>query len=259
MKFVFDLDGTICFQGKPLSEKMVYTLDLLVKNGHEIIFASARPIRDLLPVLPLHMHHYPMIGGNGAFVVTADLNIKTVQFEPSIAEGIIRIIKTFEAEYLIDGAWDYAYNGSQKHPIRRNLDPNQRARNIRLEELNEIVKVVILRSLNTEQLVEELQKLPIITYLHGAENIIDISPQGVDKWTGLQSMGIQSLEFVAFGNDSNDVPMFQHAMRSIRVGDHPELILLTTEKVISEEEHVINKILEVMGELDKERSPIESI
>jgi len=259
MKFVFDLDGTICFKGRPLSERMVYALELLANRGHEIIFASARPIRDLLPVLPTHMHHYPMVGGNGAFVVAGDLNISTVQFESSIAEKLIQLIQKYEADYLIDSAWDYAYVGSQEHPIRRNIDPEQRAKNIRLEELNEIVKVVILRSLNKVQMLEELQKLPIITYLHGSESIIDISPKGVDKWTGLQEIGVNSGEFIAFGNDSNDVPMFKHAIRAICVGEHPDLVLLTTELVLSEEEHVIDKILEMIVELDEESGFLEDI
>lgn len=52
MKFVFDLDGTICFKGKPLSVGIINALEACRQSGHEVIFASARPIRDLLPVLP---------------------------------------------------------------------------------------------------------------------------------------------------------------------------------------------------------------
>ncbi len=68
MKFVFDLDGTICFNGKPVSEKILVSLETLVAHGHEVIFASARPIRDLLPVLHERFHAYPMIGGNGSLI-----------------------------------------------------------------------------------------------------------------------------------------------------------------------------------------------
>ena len=52
MIFVFDLDGTICFKGKPLSQEICAALDECIQIGHEVVFASARPIRDLLPVLP---------------------------------------------------------------------------------------------------------------------------------------------------------------------------------------------------------------
>lgn len=32
MKFIFDLDGTICFSGKPLSERIVQALDTLIEK-----------------------------------------------------------------------------------------------------------------------------------------------------------------------------------------------------------------------------------
>lgn len=50
MKFVFDLDGTICFKDQPVSEKILVSLEKLVVLGREVIFASARPIRDLLRI-----------------------------------------------------------------------------------------------------------------------------------------------------------------------------------------------------------------
>ncbi|NIK76468.1 hypothetical protein FHS15_001593 [Paenibacillus castaneae] len=246
MKFVFDLDGTICFKGNPLSKAMVQALDDFEKKGHEIIFASARPIRDLLPILPVHMHHYSMIGGNGAFVAVGGDIISTIHFDQEIAETILHLIKKYEAQYLIDSKWDYAFTGSIEHPIRRNVDPEQRAKNVALEELNEIVKVVILQSRNSQQMLEELQKLSIVTYKHGQEEIIDISPIGVDKWAGLQKIGVVPQQFIAFGNDANDVSMFKHAQHSVCVGEHAELTQLATEKVSSEEEHVINKIMELM-------------
>ena len=68
MIFVFDLDGTICFKGKPLSQEICAALDECIQIGHEVVFASARPIRDLLPVLPKRYYHFRMVGGNGAFI-----------------------------------------------------------------------------------------------------------------------------------------------------------------------------------------------
>lgn len=51
MNFVFDLDGTICFKGQPISEKILNSLEKLQMDRHDVIFASARPIRDMLPVI----------------------------------------------------------------------------------------------------------------------------------------------------------------------------------------------------------------
>jgi len=252
MKFIFDLDGTICFKGKPLSKKMVQALDSLMNKGHELVFASARPIRDLLPILPAHMQRLPMVGGNGAFVANGGHIIATTHFDQPTADWIVRLIREFKADYLIDSKWDYAYSSRIDHPIRRNLDPERRARNVRIDELEEIVKVVILTSLNGQRLLEELKKLQVMIYKHGTEDILDISPKGVDKWIGLQALGINSLEFIAFGNDANDLSMFRHAKHSVCVGDHSDLSQLSTEKVLNDEEHVVKKIYEIADQTSLE-------
>lgn len=45
-------------------------------TGHEVIFASARAIRDMLPVIASDFHHYSMIGGNGSLI---SVNGKVIQ------------------------------------------------------------------------------------------------------------------------------------------------------------------------------------
>jgi Cof subfamily protein (haloacid dehalogenase superfamily) len=243
VKYIFDLDGTICFRGKLLSERIVEALDLLIEKGHEVFFASARPIRDLLPVLPAHMHHFPMVGGNGGFIARDGKVISTIHFDSQTSDSILELIAEFDAAYLIDSHWDYAYSGSDDHPIRRNVDPEQRANNVLPNELDEIVKVVILSSLNGEQLMAKLQELPVVIYRHGQEDIIDISPVGVNKWTGLQQLGVEPQQYIAFGNDANDIEMFRHSYHSICVGQHEALGELATENVSTEEEQIVRKII----------------
>jgi len=246
MKIVFDLDGTICFSGKPLTRAMVQALDALADHGYEIIFASARPIRDLLPVLPEHMHTYSMVGGNGAFAAAGGQLISLTPFDQATKEQLLQLLFHFKADYLLDSSWDYAYTGDDEHPIRRNLDPHGKARNLPYSELTEIVKMVVLRCHDGDRMLSELQQLPVVTYVHGTEDIMDISPRGVDKWSGLQALGLRPQEYIAFGNDANDISMFRHASRSICVGEHAELKRIATHSVKSMEEQVIEKIFSLI-------------
>lgn len=68
MKFVFDIDGTLCFNGKSIDPSIVDALLQLQNSGHELIFASARPIRDLLPVLPEVFHQHTLIGQSSSII-----------------------------------------------------------------------------------------------------------------------------------------------------------------------------------------------
>lgn len=245
MNFIFDLDGTICFKGQPLSEVIVHALQSLEQQGHSIIFASARPIRDLLPILPQSMQHYPMVGGNGAFVAVDPLQIKTTFFEQEIAQSILQLIKKYNADYLIDSSWDYTYYARKEYAIRRNLDPQQRAFNQPLDNLPGFVKVVILDSDDNELMLEELSTLSVVISKHGNEDIIDISPQNIDKWAGIQALGIAPYHYIAFGNDANDLSMFTFAKYSVCVGNHPQLIEQANEAIESDEQIIARKIIEL--------------
>ena len=238
MKFVFDLDGTICFKGQPLSVGIITELENCIENGHEVIFASARPIRDLLPILPEAMHKFPMVGGNGAFVANAGKMIAVIAFQTDIVAQIRSLISTYKLPYLVDGNWDYAYTGSERHPIYRNLDPLKLAKKIPLDELSEVVKVVLFPDEHHKEVLEALQQLPISLYEHASENIIDMSPSGIDKWNGLTKLDVVVGEFIAFGNDANDAPMFVQAKESVCVGEH-QVSEFATMQVASAEEAVV--------------------
>ncbi|MFB7156516.1 HAD-IIB family hydrolase [Lysinibacillus sp. NPDC056232] len=252
MKFVFDLDGTICFKGQPLSEGITNALEACIENGHEIIFASARPIRDLLPVLPETMREFSMVGGNGAFVARNGEIIEVTAFEAIIVEEIQNIITAFRLPYLIDGDWDYAYTGSEAHPIYQNLDPLKLAKNVSLQDLKAIVKVVLFPGEQRKEIVGELKKLPILLYEHTSENIVDMSPNGIDKWSGLTKLGIAEGEFVVFGNDANDASMFAKAKESVCVGEHKVREIASLQ--VSSEETAIIKMLSVLNEKYKEEA-----
>ncbi|WP_458117572.1 HAD-IIB family hydrolase [Bacillus sp. PK6-026] len=231
MNFVFDLDGTICFKGRPVSEKLLKPLEQLASQGHKVIFASARPIRDLLPVLHERFHHYSMIGGNGSMVAADGKIISTASFDEQTFSDIVRLLEDYRMTYLIDSDWDYAYTGPATHPILNNLDPHKLAKNIEIAELRNIVKILLLTSTNMKEAEERLAKIDVVVHVHGNEEILDISPKGVDKWHGLQKLGIKKDEFIAFGNDANDIPMFKHALYSIMVGQHSRLGTYASESL----------------------------
>ncbi|WP_269448102.1 HAD family hydrolase [Lactococcus lactis] len=87
MIFVFDLDGTICFDGKMISSELIKLLtELSVKN--QLVFASARPIRDMLPLLSAFPEHF-LIGGNGSIV----RNNQEIEIVQPILESDFLVIK----------------------------------------------------------------------------------------------------------------------------------------------------------------------
>ncbi|HLQ97530.1 MAG TPA: HAD family hydrolase [Candidatus Dormibacteraeota bacterium] len=248
MDFVFDLDGTICFKGRPVSDNILDALADLTNKGHRVIFASARPIRDMLPVIREDFHHYTMVGGNGSLIAEQGKVVSATAFSLEEFAKIEQLMNEFEATYLIDGNWDYAYTGPSDHPILENVDPGNLAESVSLKSLTSIVKVLILTSKNNKRLAEKLSKLDVYVNKHGNENVIDISPKGIHKWSALESLGVRQENYVAFGNDSNDVTMFEHALHTVMIGYHDQLVQVAKE-IIHNEQNLEQKIVEKLKEL----------
>src|SRR5690606_12533740 len=116
-------------------------LDRLVDHGHQVIFASARPIRDLMPVIPPQYRQGKLIGGNGCYT-SEHGEIQTAYFPQPVLEQLLAIIQTYSITYLADGKWDYAYTGSTDHPIYRNINQSS-AEQVDLAALNPICKMVL--------------------------------------------------------------------------------------------------------------------
>jgi Cof subfamily protein (haloacid dehalogenase superfamily) len=253
MNFVFDLDGTICFKGKPLSSRINTALQALEKEGHTVIFASARPIRDMLPVLDEYFHRHTLIGGNGALISEEGTITFAKSFSEEQIEYIKRVISDHKAACLIDGKWNYSYTGSDSHPILNNLDPQKRAANISLDDHTSIVKVLILTAEDKNDLLEKLSALDIVIHMHRGEDVIDISPKGIHKLAAIQRL---TGNYIAFGNDANDIQLFKGASRSIMIGHHAELSGYADESISLEGDYE-EKIIQMLRELSEEYRIIE--
>ncbi|CAM3537450.1 HAD-IIB family hydrolase [Marinicrinis lubricantis] len=248
MYFIFDLDGTICFGGKPVSEKILRALDHLKREGHEAIFASARPIRDMLPVIHERFHLHRMIGGNGSLMSENGKVVDAQSFSENERHALLDLIHKYHATYLIDGDWDYAYTGSSNHPILRNVDPAGRARSVSLDRLDAMVKALILTSDDQEKLAKEIAVLGVTIHEHRNEGVLDVSPAGIHKWSAIKQLGVEQGSFIAFGNDANDVTMFEHAGYRVRIGDHPLLSQAADESISLEgdfEQSIAERIMEL--------------
>lgn len=248
MKFVFDLDGTICFNGVSISERISNCLEDLRRKGHEVIFASARPVRDMLPVLPERFHRCPLIGANGALVFKDGKKVHAVSFTAAQRSELLRLIGKYDADYLADSEWDYAYRGPADHAILKQVDSGRMARQVEVNRLETIIKILILAASDEAALGQELEELDLVVHRHHRENALDLSPKGIHKGQALQALGVRPHHFIAFGNDANDLTMFQQALHSVMIGDHPELAAYATERIALEgdyEQQIIRKIAEL--------------
>ncbi len=166
--------------------------------------------------IPEHNEYYTLlIGGNGAFT-RQNKTIQTTPFSDGQIQLILDLIDKHQLNYMIDSDWNYSYSGDTTHPLYLGIDPNQTAQNVAISELEMIVKTVLFTT--NEEIIKELKQADISVHFHGSEQLIDLSPTGISKWSAFDSLQLPT-DFIMFGNDTNDFAMFDKATHSFVVGD----------------------------------------
>ncbi|MEV6835808.1 HAD family hydrolase [Streptomyces sp. NPDC051133] len=218
---VFDVDGTLCFDGRSIDDRILAAVGACERAGHRLVFASARPVRDLLPVLDGAFPAATLIGGNGS-LVSVDGRVRArAAFGRDELAALLAEVERYRAGYLADGPWDYAYTGPDGHPIRGRVDQGGLARRVELADLPAVVKFLVVDATDMAALAGAGRALGMTVNHHLDEAVIDFAPGTTTKWEALTALGIG--EYNAFGNDINDVELLRHARHSVRVGAHPAL------------------------------------
>lgn len=237
---VFDVDGTLCFDGRTIDGRIRTAIETCERAGHQLVFASARPVRDLLPVLGGAFPTATLIGGNGSLVSVGGEVRARAAFEPGDLGKLLIEADRFRAGYLADGPWDYAYTGPAEHPILGRVDQGRLARRVDLAGLPAVVKFLVVDATDMAALAEAGRVLGMTVNHHLDEAIIDFAPGTTNKWEALASLGID--RYNAFGNDINDLDLLRHAHHSVRVGGHPALDGIARVTVAPDPEAVATEI-----------------
>lgn len=226
MKYIFDLDGTIVFDGKSIPNVIIKALKAIEKNKHEVIFASARPIRDMLPILQEHFDGNLLIGGNGS-IASYKGEIEIIKAIPANVFKIIKeIIIQYDLDYLVDSDWNYALHNRNDSVanINAKVDALNLASNVALDTIKECIKcnVMNIPIALYDQIYDLIAELPISIVKHADNYSIDITAMNINKYTTI-SKYINAEDYIAFGNDDNDLELLSHAFLSIGVGDNPNI------------------------------------
>ncbi|PTE69111.1 HAD-IIB family hydrolase [Staphylococcus devriesei] len=223
MNIILDIDGTICFDGRHIDKRIIERLSSLHNMGRRIIFASARPIRDLLPVLPTQFHEFTLIGGNDS-IISENNHIQTLATIINEDFALIKeIIEKYNLNYIIDDDWNYAAEVATTHTIYQRLDPHRLAQKLSINDIQSPIKTILLniRQDNFKDIATYLatngKQLELIN--HSNELNIDITAKSINKYFAIAHILGTNPIYIAFGNDHNDIKMLNHAQAAYFIND----------------------------------------
>jgi hydroxymethylpyrimidine pyrophosphatase-like HAD family hydrolase len=221
-RIVFDVEGTLSFNGQVMAAEIVAALQRLLALGHQIIFTSTRPLRHLLALMPT-FHDAPLIGANGALVVKAGKIEVLAPIVPADLRRLRGIIAQANLDYVVDGQWNYAAQMATAHPLLDQLDPKRLAHRVPLAEITTAVKVTLLglTATQTTDLAAGLRAHQTLAVSSAAEGNLAITAQHSHQATALRHLGVT--DYIAFGNDQTDPALLAGARHSVWVTSKPQL------------------------------------
>lgn len=265
--YISDLDGTLLNSGAQVSRTTQRVVGGLIRQGGLFTVATARSFTSASPIVRGLNLNLPLATYNGAFLVKP-WNGAAIDFHPIgriQAAGIVRTIRAtgvYPVVFSLIGGVEKAswVEGRETDGIRgflaaRRGDP--RLRPVKTDELlceGTIFAVTVMgRQETVAELGEQLAAMDFIqysmqedTYRQG-EYWMDITGASADKGAAVKKLrqftGAQ--EVVVFGDNRNDIPMFEAADRGYATANACEELKTIAAGIIpSNDEDGVAKWLE---------------
>lgn len=274
--YISDLDGTLLQNDATLSDFTRRNLPRLLEQGVPFTVASARAVASICPIFKDIALPYPVIEFNGGFLseLPSGKHLKIQEISKDVTPAVLAIFREhgfIPAISTYDGTTDWVYcGGINGSGMQIYFDDHRASGDRRIRDIAD------LRDCLTEHvmcftLIEPFERLePIIEAIEQLfskdiklTHMVDHYRPGY-HWLTLHAInatkanGIQSLvehyhwhdwELVVFGDQVNDISMFQKAHRGIAVGNAVDALKQEADLVIgtNEENSVVRFIANEVG------------
>lgn len=247
MKFVFDIDGTLCFDGLTIADELKHCLLDAQNQGHEVIFATARSYRDVISLLGEQLSQNLVIALNGGVVYQNGKLLNEQHISKKVINDLLTWSQRYNLPYFIDDNFNYSTYIPEKIPFIKTVDVLGKGKRLELSELQEVIKVVLYMGDHEElvaDLCDDLTALGEIAISYNEnEKCLYILPADINKAASV--MDHVGADFVVFGNDKNDKELFKAALYAVQIGNYKPLRKYADEQILIQEgteELILSKI-----------------
>lgn len=239
---VADLDGTVVRPDGQISDATLAALDSLRAAGIPLVLATART--------PPGVEHLSQLASRAALAVCCSgaigwspaeqSTLWSERLEPVVVRQVVGLavdagagVAGFDGElWRMTARYNALSPGAPRGPVRVPVDAG---------ELAEIACVTMAvrhadGGLDKLEALLQAESVPCAQSHAGGSVILDVTPVGVDKGTGvcqaLGHLGVPPAAAVGFGDMPNDIPLFRAVGRSYAVGSAHDAVVGAADEVL---------------------------
>ncbi|WP_432666433.1 HAD family hydrolase [Wukongibacter baidiensis] len=271
--YISDLDGTLLRNDATLSPYSRETLTRLINDDIKFTVASARniySIKEILQDLPLKM---PIIGGNGAYITDykTGKHIVINDIPCGISSEVLEVIRKHNCNPFIscyDGSKNNLYyEKANTYGMKWYLEDRKKAKDKRVKQLSNIEetlkeKIISFIVMDKKENLTELTSYLKESYsgvleVHVMDNQyspgwywLTILDKRATKRQAIKTLveleNLENCETVVFGDNINDIQMFEGADRAIAVENAKKELKGRATEIIGENQNdsVVDFILQ---------------
>ena len=149
------------------------------------------------------------------------------------------LFRHYNLPFFVDDTFDYSGQILEKIPFVANVDPLKKAQYRSLEELTDPIKVVIYMGGHEElvdEIIERIEKTNKAHIRYHAHEKMYLS-QSSKHYKATTVEELCGENFVAFGNDQNDIELFEKAIYAVQIGDFPSLRPYADDQLVAKQNH----------------------
>lgn len=212
-----DLDGTLCFGGRPPGRAIrALLLSLTQRSDVRVVIATARPPRAVKDVLGTLTDRVDLISCNGALVVTSAGAVHRTVLPSDLVRRIVDELRADDAEFCLHRGDDLVASSATALAWMAECDRQIAGSHVPTEG---VLKICVADAERWLPRLRELTHGRAELNPHAINGDVDVVTRGVDKATALDRLlGPDRPRIVALGNDLNDATLLAAADVAIVVG-----------------------------------------
>lgn len=242
--YVSDLDGTLLNEKSQISSLTARTLNKLIDNGVNFTIATARTPATVVGLMKDVKLNKPVVLMTGALIydMAADKYLSVSSFDENVSQRLIEVISSLGASPMIYYVDDELLHVAYRRPIsnRQRFFINQRKgtpykKYVEVKGALSAPKgTVLIFFMDAYERLEKIHRAISdidghCSYLYcdsllPEQGYLEIYPSGTSKANAIKRMAAELgiTDIVAFGDNLNDIPMFDIAYRAYAVDNAVE-------------------------------------